>query len=261
MPDETQRFEDRVQDYLLGRPGYPRQVLDVLRPVMGEPPPSGLADFRLGWTVADIGVGTGLLSLPFLEAGCTVRGVDPSASMVEACSRVLARFGGFAATEGRAEATGLPDACVDLVVAGQAFHWFDPEPARAELSRILRGPRAVAVVWNRRHTDGAPFSVAYETFLKSWGIDYEAVMDRYESPEALRTLFGAEVSVNLLPNRQRLDRAGLIARLRSCSYLPGAEHPQHAAMVNAAGGLFDAHAKAGFVELRYDTAIYAGRIS
>lgn len=254
------RFEDRVQDYLRSRPGYPRQVLDVLREAMGVPPPTGLADFRLDWSVADLGAGTGLLSLPFLEAGCAVRGVDPSPSMVEAARRVLARFPGFSVSEGRAEATGLADGSVDLAVAGQAFHWFDPDGVRRELQRILRGPKVVAIVWNRRRQDGAPFAVAYETFLKSWGIDYEAVMARYESAEGLRALFGRDFAPRLLPNHQRLDREGLLSRLRSCSYLPGAGHERFSAMVRAAEGLFEAHAQGGFVTLNYDTAIYAGGI-
>jgi len=258
--DSTHRFDDRVQDYLLGRPGYPRQLLDVLRRHMGAPAPESLGDFRLDWVVADIGAGTGLLARPFLEAGCAVHAIEPSASMAEAARRVLAHFPNLEVHEARAEATGLPEASVDLVVVGQAFHWFDAAAAAEEWRRILRGPRVAAIVWNRRHLAGTAFAEAYETFLKSWSVDYEAVMERYESPEALRAVFKDVPEPEELPNRQRLGREGLLARLRSCSYLPGEDHPRREAMIRAANGLFDAHARGGVVELTYDTAIYAGPI-
>ncbi len=32
----------------------------------------------------------------------------------------------FRSVEGSAESTTLPDASVDIITAGQAFHWFDP---------------------------------------------------------------------------------------------------------------------------------------
>lgn len=258
MSDETRRFDDRVQDYLLSRPGYPRQLLDVLRAAMGTGAPARLSDWRLEWRVADIGAGTGLLSMPFLEAGCQVDAVEPSGPMREAARRLQGRFPGLRVHEGRAEATGLDDDAVDLVVAGQAFHWFDAAAAREEWQRILRPGGVAAAVWNRRHLEGTPFAVAYETFNRTWGIDYAAVSERYESKSDLETVFGAAPEAKALPNRQRLDLAGLLARLRSCSYLPGVDHPRHADMMAAAEKLFSAHAVAGRVELVYDTVVYAG---
>ena len=91
-----------------------------------------------GWTVVDIGVGTGLLSRVFLDAGCRVVGVEPSPQMAEAGRVALADAPGFRMVEGQAEATGLDDEVAELVVAAQAFHWFDPDAAAREWQRILR---------------------------------------------------------------------------------------------------------------------------
>lgn len=257
---ELHRFNDRVQDYLRSRPGYPRQVLDVLRGAMGVAEPASIADWRLSWTVADIGAGTGLLSLPLLEAGCTVYGVEPSAEMRTAAAQTLKRFPEFSVLEGQAEATGLDEGSMDLVVAGQAFHWFDAEAAAREWRRILKPGGTVALVWNRRRALGTPFAVAYETFLRSWGTDYAEVAERYEDPAGLGAVLGEVPEPTLLPNRQRLDRLGLQARLRSCSYLPGQDDERFEAMMHAASGLFDAHQVGGIVELTYDTAVYAGPV-
>ncbi|MCB9649598.1 MAG: methyltransferase domain-containing protein [Deltaproteobacteria bacterium] len=120
MSETIHRFDDRVQDYLQGRPGYPAGIIPVLEAQVGLQP---------GWTVVDIGAGTGLLSRVFLDAGCRVVGVEPSPQMAEAGRLALADAPGFRMVEGQAEATGLDDEVAELVVAAQAFHWFDPDAA------------------------------------------------------------------------------------------------------------------------------------
>ena len=252
MSETIHRFDDRVQDYLQGRPGYPAGIIPVLEAQVGLQP---------GWTVVDLGVGTGLLSRVFLDAGCRVVGVEPSPQMAEAGRVALADAPGFRMVEGQAEATGLDDEVAELVVAAQAFHWFDPDAAAREWQRILRPPRALAIIWNRRPKTGSAFAEAYEAFLQAWGIDYGQVSERYEDPAALARVFegGAPAPV-LVPHVHRQDRSGLQARLRSSSYMPGREHPRHAAMMAAADSMFDAHAVGGWIETPYDTAIYAGRL-
>src|SRR5262245_49376869 len=115
-PDSKQRFSNRVEDYVRCRPGYPAAVLDVLCEECGLRPES---------VVADIGSGTGLLAQMFLENGNLVYGVEPNAAMREAGEQWLERYPHFCSVAGSAEATTLPDAGVDFVVVGQAFHWFD----------------------------------------------------------------------------------------------------------------------------------------
>ena len=51
---------------------------------------------------------------------------------------------------GTAEEVPLPDAAVDVVAVGQAFHWFDHERALPEIARVLRPGGVLALVWNAR---------------------------------------------------------------------------------------------------------------
>src|SRR5437868_4581721 len=128
--DPTQRFSQRVSFYIRSRPHYPRAALEFLQ--------HNLA-LRPEHVIADAGSGTGISSELFLENGNVVIGVEPNREMREAGDELLKpRFEKFRGVHGTAEATTLPDASVDFVVAGQAFHWFDPERAREEFRRILR---------------------------------------------------------------------------------------------------------------------------
>lgn len=127
--DPTQRFSCRAENYVRYRPGYPPGVLQLLKREYGLTNDS---------VIADVGSGTGLLSRLFLENGNRVFCVEPNAEMRTVGERLLSQYAGFSSVPATAEATTLPDAGVDFVTAGQAFHWFDPGPARREFSRILR---------------------------------------------------------------------------------------------------------------------------
>src|SRR5687768_9631235 len=143
--DPTRRFSNRVEDYVRYRPGYPLQVLDFLR---GS---GALADRSV---VADVGSGTGISSELFLRDGHTVYGVEPNAEMRAAAeAQLVQRFSRFHSVDGRAEGTTLADGSVDLVVAAQAFHWFqDLDFVRCEFGRILRPGGRVVLLWNTRKT-------------------------------------------------------------------------------------------------------------
>ena len=111
----TTRFSNRVADYVKYRPGYPEDAIDFIVRTLK------LNDESV---VADIGSGTGLSSKPFLERGMTVFGVEPNKEMREAGETFLANYQKFISHNGTAEATGLRDHSIDLIIAAQAFHWF-----------------------------------------------------------------------------------------------------------------------------------------
>lgn len=248
----TERFSDRVADYVRYRPDYPAALLAWLQAELGVTP---------AWRVADIGAGTGISAKMFLDAGYAVTAVEPNAAMRNAMLDWLGGNPRFRALDGRADATGLPDGSVDLVTAAQAFHWFDPVAARTEFRRILRPHGLAAIWWNSRRLTGTEFLDGYEALLQRYGTDYASVAERYADDASMCAWFGAGLRGSArFEHSQQLDFDGLRGRLLSSSYAPRAGHPQHQPMLDALRQLFDRCQHDGRVSFDYDTRIFAGEL-
>jgi SAM-dependent methyltransferase len=251
--DPTGRFSDRVHDYARHRPSYPKELIDLLRDELGLQPEH---------VVADVGSGTGILTEMLLANGNRVVAVEPNQAMAQAAQERLGGDPRFRSVDGRAEATGLTTGEVDLVVAAQAFHWFDPARSRDEFLRILKPPGGVALVWNIRRVDTTPFLRDYEAFLRQWGTDYNEVSSRYRDEDALHAFFGpGGYRTRRFDYRQEFDLAGLRGRLLSSSYTPGPGDPRRPPMLAALAELFQAHQEDGRVAFAYDTWVYYGRLA
>jgi SAM-dependent methyltransferase len=250
--ERAERFTDRVADYERYRPGYPRALVARLREIGALPTPA---------TVADIGSGTGISTALFLDAGCTVFAIEPNAAMRAAAEARLGGRAGFRSVDALAEATTLPDASVDLVAAGTAFHWFDRERTRAELARILRPGGCIALFWNTRSLDSA-FMRELEAVLRAHIPEYAATNARERASEAsLREFFGAGwIEHAVFPNPLRLDLDALLGRVASSSYSPRAGDPAREKLFADLRALFERRAESGRVTMLYDTHLHLGRL-
>jgi hypothetical protein len=190
-----------------------------------------------------------------------VDGVEPNAEMRLAGDRELSAFPSFTSHPGTAEATTLPSASVDLVIAGQAFHWFQIEPTRQECARISKPGRYAALIWNSRQLDSTPFLRAYDALLRTWSDDYRSVnhQDNVGS-DALDTFFVDGWSRAVFPNQQLFDLESLKGRLLSSSYAPDVGHPNHDPMLRELHSLFLSHERNGRVAFLYDTEVFYGRV-
>ncbi|MHC1479905.1 class I SAM-dependent methyltransferase [Frateuria aurantia] len=252
VDNSIQRFDQRVEDYQRYRPDYPPALLDWLRQRFGLSP---------HWQVADIGAGTGISSQMLLQAGLQVTAVEPNAPMREAALRWLGDNPRFRVVDGRADASTLPTASIDLISVAQAFHWFDPVTTHREFARLLRPGGIAAIYWNTRRLDGSPFLVGYEDLLQRYGTDYLEVRDQHADGPTMRQWFGGGFRDEAhFPHAQALDFDGLRGRLMSSSYAPRAGHPNHEPMLAALREVFEACAEEGHIDFEYDTRIYVGEV-
>ncbi|MCR6702712.1 MAG: class I SAM-dependent methyltransferase [Dokdonella sp.] len=251
--DSTQRFSDRVADYVRYRPDYPAALIDWLSDAHGLVP---------SWTVADVGAGTGISSRMFLDAGNTVFAVEPNAPMRAAAERWLGGNPRFHAVDGSAEATTLAAGSVDLVTARAGVSLVRRRRGAARMGAHPQAARSRrAVFWNSRLLAGSAFLEGYERLLLDYGTDYVSVAERYADEAAMRRWFGEGYrGAATFPHRQLLDFDALRGRLLSSSYAPREGDPRHAPMLAALRTLFDATAREGLVGFDYETRIYVGTL-
>jgi ubiquinone/menaquinone biosynthesis C-methylase UbiE len=251
VKDATERFSSRVDNYIRYRPGYSREIIELLRSECGLTPDS---------VIADIAFGTGIFTRLLLEDGNRVFGVEPNSDMRRAGEEFLRNFPNFTSIEGTAEETTLADHSVDFVTAAQAAHWFDLKKARREFERILKSDGWVVLIWNERRVEAIPFLRDYEQLLLKYGTDYQEI--RHERTTAAIDSFFAQS-----PFRQKtfdwiqeFDHIGLEGRLLSSSYVPSVDESNHKPMLQSLRQIFDEHQKNGRVAFEYDTKVFYGQL-
>jgi SAM-dependent methyltransferase len=131
--DEASSFGTAAAAYAEHRPDYaPAAVHWVF-------------DAAPGRKVLDLGAGTGKLTATLLAAGADVTSVEPDPAMLAELRRSLPHV---ESRPGSAEAIPLADGSVDVVMAGNALHWFDMAEAGPEIARVLKPGGVLAGLWN-----------------------------------------------------------------------------------------------------------------
>jgi ubiquinone/menaquinone biosynthesis C-methylase UbiE len=253
----TARFSDRVENYVRYRPGYPAEVLELLRAECGLQP---------SHIIADIASGTGVFTRLLMENGNSVFAIEPNPEMramgVQQLESLRSLQSGarLVTVDGTAEETTLPSASVDFVTAAQAAHWFDLPRARSEFARILRPQGWCVLIWNERLTTTTPFLRDYERLLLTYGTDYKEVRHERTTPTIYKFFAPTPYQERVFSLRQQFDYEGAAGRLLSSSYAPLDGHPGHAPMMKELQRIFRTHATEGKVEFEYDTRVYFGQL-
>lgn len=193
-------FAEVADLYQRARPGYPPEAIEWL---LGAAP----------LDVLDLGAGTGKLTAALLAAGHRVTALEP---LEEMRAVLAANLPAATAIGGRAEDLPLADDSFDAVVAGSAFHWFDREPALAEVVRVLRPPGVFGLLGNRYDT-----SVDWQRRLRKLGGGGAAIYraDHWPSQPALRERFAEVADAPAFPHRMEVDAAAVKDYLGSTSWM------------------------------------------
>lgn len=237
------RFDGLGGIYARYRPDYPALAIDWIV--------SALPTHAL---IADVGAGTGILTRQLAERGLHIIGIEPNESM-----RSEASAGRSAIIEiraGNAEATGLADASVDGVVAGQAFHWFDREAALREFHRILRPEGTIALIWNIAD-DSDPLTLGFWRLMQATSTDADVVRETHDTTG--RILLDhphfKQATVRTTTHHQIVDEESLIGRAFSASFAPK-DCRDSQILADRLRQLIREHSTAESAALRYRTVVY-----
>jgi SAM-dependent methyltransferase len=134
QPEPARSFGGVADAYDRGRPSYPREAAAWLT---SEQP----------LTVLELGAGTGKLTEQLVALGHDVHATEPDPRMLAILEK---NHPGIRVSQAPAEEIPAGDSTYDVVVSGQAFHWFDPDRALPEIARVLKPRGRLSLVWNQR---------------------------------------------------------------------------------------------------------------
>jgi SAM-dependent methyltransferase len=252
MLSPTQRFSDRVDDYVRSRPSYPLAAINLLVQIVGLSTES---------TIADVGCGTGIFATQLMATGAKVVGVEPNDPMREACIQLLSSSPQFEATKGTAEKTGLADQSADLITAAQAFHWFSPFETRQEFRRVLKPSGWVGLIWNERKSAGSSFLEEYEQVLTEFASEYAHVSHRNNSDESILSWFGhPDAQVHHFENPTELNLSNFLGRAYSSSYVPAEGTDARSKITKELMSLFERYHTNDYVTMTHETKLFLGHL-
>jgi ubiquinone/menaquinone biosynthesis C-methylase UbiE len=246
-----ERFNKRSEKYDLYRPRYPDALLNLMEKEAGLSGDS---------VVADVGSGTGLLTELLLREECKLYCIEPNGEMRNIAKEKFYQIANCSILEGAAEATSLPDDSVDIITAGQAFHWFDKSKSKAEFRRILKRSGKVVLVWNTRVKSSEGINPEYERLVKKYSKDYHASGVGATNTDAIKEFFNENFRYFELKNDQLLNTEGLLGRYLSASYAISENDHRFGQMKNEFAEIFETFEENGKVKIDYKTEVFIGSI-
>jgi SAM-dependent methyltransferase len=231
------KFSGKADVYSKSRPSYPIEFLDHL---------ISANSLNESSKVADIGSGTGIITRQLLDRGLSVIAVEPNDDMRTAAEEALNQFVHFISIKVTAEETTIPDKSVDLVIAAQAFHWFDHEKFKLECKRILKQEAKVALVWNSRDFT-SPLIIENAEICRWYCPNFYGFSGGMaDDQEIFKNFFrDGEYEFKRISNDLTLDLEGFLGRNLSASYAPKLTDKEYQGFVEAVKDLFDKYSKNG----------------
>lgn len=212
-------FLNAGEDYDRYRPGFPEAAADAVIPA------------HLG-AALDLGAGTGKFTELLTARATRVVAVEPSEQMLAV---LRSKLPAVESHVGSAEGIPVADASVDVVTVAQAFHWFDRDPACAEIRRVLVPGGTLGLLWNHSDSacawDRACTRVAHPDLTDGLTADESvtATLPGFDDPRFVQ-----------VPWQERITRADYIARWLTVSSFLAASDDERVRMVAEVESILDA---------------------
>ena len=163
--------------YYKYRPNYPAQVIDC---IIEYADLAKCADFN----VADIGAGTGNLTVLLAKYPCKIIAVEPTQAMSDIGKERTKELKNITWIKADGCHTTLSENTFDLVTFGSSFNVLDRDKALMETARILKKNGVFSCLWNHRDLN-ADFQKQVDAIIKEVVPDYGYGVRRQDQREII----------------------------------------------------------------------------
>lgn len=243
-------FTEKAKIYHESRQRYPDEMIDFLYNKL---------HINSQMLIADIGSGTGILSECFLKRGNQVIGVEPNDAMRQLSNLNLSYYDNFKSIKATAENTKICENSVDIVISGQAFHWFRQNLFKKECLRICRKTPLIIIVWNKKADS------LIEKERQSIRKSINNIQDYYQNSwdlriKGVRHFFSEEYNCIEFNNDIINDYDTFIKRSLSDSQAPNKGHEQYNLYIDKLNNFFMKYSKNGVITIKNKTIVFWGTI-
>ena len=220
-----------------------------------------LAQISSRSTMADLGAGTGILTKHFEGKVRQIFAIEPNLELRQFLTKALGTSPAVTVLDSTAENTGLPPTAVDLITVAQAIHWFEPEPTRQEMRRILKPEGWLALL--RNYGTGQPEKSQSIGHLMAadYGADFTVVNQR-PAGKFPRYYFGHDdYRRYTFPFVFSQTWEEFIGSLTSASYMPDEDNPLFPRLEIKAREIFDLYSEDGSWLVEGETELIIGQPS
>jgi SAM-dependent methyltransferase len=249
--DPTRLYSNKARVYAQSRPDYTPEALEAFQNAARIPPHA---------VVLDVGSGTGMLTRQLLEYYDTVYALEPTPEMRRIAENDLGDQPGFHSLDARAEDIPLHENSVDLIAAGQAIHWFEPEGSLRAFQRVAK-PQTWLLLAHIKSMDeelnqaiGVVFSEEYGCLPQSEHPPSNLVPDSYYFADGdLKTIS--------FPHDHIETWECFLGGIASAAYAPDTDHPLYNRFVQATRETFDNFSQDDLLTWKIATVLQFGHLA
>lgn len=128
-------FDNSILDYENTRPTYVKELYDDI---------FKYKEINTDSNVLEIGIGTGIATLPILEKECQLAAVEPGENLTEFVREKYKNYGNFSLYNQTLQEYESPEGVFDFIYAATAFHWIPEEYGYKRVYELLKNGGAFA---------------------------------------------------------------------------------------------------------------------
>jgi ubiquinone/menaquinone biosynthesis C-methylase UbiE len=249
--DTKKVFSKKAEKYAKYRWDYAAGAIETIL---------NLTHMSIDTKVADIGAGTGILTRHFVATVQTIYAIEPNFELRQILTRDLGNFPSVSIVDGSAEDTTLSDNSVDVITVAQAIHWFDPEPARREMMRILNNKGWLILIRNYG-TNQEKYEAIKNLWKEEYGANLSVLTERPKEKPSGFYFGNHDFQSFVFPFVFEQGWEEFLGTLTTTSFMPDEDHPLFLRLESEAKRVFSQYSNNGSWTVEGETELIIGQPS